>query len=557
MGSQAPAKENSGEANGAEIQAKLLDSSIRMCYERICQRLGVVNTNGRTRTSIRQILVEVIKELRRYQPTWTVFVDKARHILSLIDAWLNHRVFSKLRDIVDAMYDLSHSAVWESVKVSMPPLDIQSGQIDRLIRAVDKLSRYKEVSRYLYRTAKKYPIARLVRVRVVDLSSTTFERSPPEDFVGAELDRSFERVRVDKQTLDKVCALLGRSLSRARYSFDEAIKPSRDRPVIHAEVQLLAYCDLDLRGMKPRVICSSKKACFMCNFLIKTHGKMYTPHTHGRLYRGWRLTTADGHQLANELNLALEGRLKESLTWMRRENRRIKHPLPENESATHTLILSSTTLVETESTSGGIGEERDEVDGLAAAAKSTTPENPELAAGNDRISPSAEPHSSPADPTPVPPRGHEPLTEISANIDARKGVPVKKSDFEQDASEQANGNGTSTDDKTGGHVLRPGKALSKPLTIGRGNPQLFISDSFDLLVDRGGLAKCSPQRLTCDMCWVTGEEASIDLEQNGSLIVDIDTLGEVTLPLNGPMTFFLRDGDRCVLRVSINADIPR
>ena len=128
-------------------------------------------------------------------------------------------------------------------------------------------------------------------------------------------------------------------------TFNESTTATWEESSIHAEVQLLVYCERYLHGLKPRVICSSKKACFLCNALINTHGKVYTPYSHGRVYPRWRLPKIPGDQLAERLSGVLLDRSRRSLRQMQTENKRIRHP-PPDESANHTLLLSTTTLAE-------------------------------------------------------------------------------------------------------------------------------------------------------------------------------------------------------------------
>jgi hypothetical protein len=58
---------------------------------------------------------------------------------------------------------------------------------------------------------------------------------------------------------------------------------------VHAEIQLLFYHEKHPPKIPPRIICSSKKACFLCNLFIKLHGGFVIPSTHGRLYEKWAL----------------------------------------------------------------------------------------------------------------------------------------------------------------------------------------------------------------------------------------------------------------------------
>lgn len=536
------------------MQASLFNAVISMCSKRIHQRLGLAKTNGKVRTPIRDILADVVKGLRRLRPNWTDFIDKAKAILNLIDAWLNHRVLFRLGNIVAAMHDFSHSTAWKTFVASTPALDVQRSQVDCLIRGVKKLSMYRDVARYLYRTAKRYPISRVIRVTVVDLPSTMFARSPQEDHT-SELEQVFRRVFGNKETVSNVCRILGMCQPVAGCSFENSTRSTRDQPAIHAEVQLLAYCDHHLRGMKPRVICSSKEACFLCDLLIKTHSKMYTPYTHGRLYPAWRLPTVRGDdRLANEFTLALQRRLEESLVRMRRANRRIRNPLPDNESASHTLLVSSTTLVDTESGPEEGSQGESEYQGPAAGpAGSAVPERPEAVEGGDDTPDDEKLEPSLADPMTSAHEGGVSSAGIPTDVSAIKAVALNK-------AEETNANATATCSGHQTHVLRLGEAISTRLDPGHENSQLFATDSFDLLVERSEAESASssgarhpPKRFTCGITWITAEEASIIMEQSGLLIVDINTLDEVSLPLEGLTTFFLRDGDGCVLRLSLDA----
>jgi hypothetical protein len=76
---------------------------------------------------------------------------------------------------------------------------------------------------------------------------------------------------------------------------------------IHAEIQILAHYEVYEVQRPPRVICSSKDACYLCNAFVSLHGKFHIPASHGRLYQAWRLPELQGfHDLQNQLNLYLE-----------------------------------------------------------------------------------------------------------------------------------------------------------------------------------------------------------------------------------------------------------
>jgi hypothetical protein len=58
---------------------------------------------------------------------------------------------------------------------------------------------------------------------------------------------------------------------------------------VHVEIQLLFYYEAHPSRRRPRFICSSKSACYLCNLFFSLHGGFYVPRTHGQLYAQWIL----------------------------------------------------------------------------------------------------------------------------------------------------------------------------------------------------------------------------------------------------------------------------
>lgn len=109
---------------------------------------------------------------------------------------------------------------------------------------------------------------------------------------------------------------------------------SKDRPRVHAEIQLIFFYELHPAEIPPRVICSGKSACFLCNLFVKLHGRFYMARTHGVLYKAWALPniTASLLSQAREKELALTVRqfnrtLKATIETVRQgRNMRRYHP---------------------------------------------------------------------------------------------------------------------------------------------------------------------------------------------------------------------------------------
>lgn len=79
------------------------------------------------------------------------------------------------------------------------------------------------------------------------------------------------------------------SPSRLDAKFNESMAETIRVGRVHAEIKILFFYELHPRGIRPRVICSSKSACYLCNLFIYIHGEFFTPRTHGRLYEKWML----------------------------------------------------------------------------------------------------------------------------------------------------------------------------------------------------------------------------------------------------------------------------
>lgn len=334
------------------MQSQAFDAVISMCSERILERLGVHDlpaAHGKVRKPIKAPLITAVdylktsRRVRRLREAAEGVVQGLRRIIRAIDAWSNHRVLPELRAVLDAGYDLSNIRGWDSIIASIPNRILSPTQRDKIVDVVTKIARYREVARYLYRTAKKFPIARNIRVVTVDLAPAAFGKTQLGGH-DPQVDAFFQKFRQNKLKFARLCRLLSVSETDAQSSFRQNTEDILGVSRIHAEVQLLVYCDLELAGPRPRVICSRKAACFLCNQLIKAHGKVYTPYCHGKLYTPWRLPKLGGGELSRRLSSTLEQFTRDSLEEMRRRGARVKHPPPTGESATHTLLSSLTTL---------------------------------------------------------------------------------------------------------------------------------------------------------------------------------------------------------------------
>src|SRR5271167_475092 len=79
------------------------------------------------------------------------------------------------------------------------------------------------------------------------------------------------------------------SLDQTQELFEQRLRDVHGAKRIHAEIQIIYHYELNPVPISPRVICSSKSACFLCNLFAQVHRKFYIARTHGRLYENWKL----------------------------------------------------------------------------------------------------------------------------------------------------------------------------------------------------------------------------------------------------------------------------
>ncbi|KFY23502.1 hypothetical protein V491_02510, partial [Pseudogymnoascus sp. VKM F-3775] len=88
---------------------------------------------------------------------------------------------------------------------------------------------------------------------------------------------------------------------------------------VHAEIQLLFFYEIHPQLPRPRIICASKSACYLCNLYFRLHGGFRVPRSHGKLYKQWTLPDwlpvplarhAELSNVATRFNAALEARAR-------------------------------------------------------------------------------------------------------------------------------------------------------------------------------------------------------------------------------------------------------
>lgn len=175
-----------------------------------------------------------------------------------------------------------------------------------LVERIRKLGLYIRLGPTLLRFARRLPIFRNITVRCIAIKSTL--QGDLQASAGGQVPQGLLY-----QYLQDPSSAQGRKIahleSRIKSNLVETQADLRQKSLckkkIHAEIQLLFYYEQQPQTkLRPRAICSSKNACFLCNAFLQIHNQFYTPKTHGKLYSSWTLPNLSALCLAR-------GRIKE------------------------------------------------------------------------------------------------------------------------------------------------------------------------------------------------------------------------------------------------------
>ncbi|KAI0116614.1 hypothetical protein F4776DRAFT_673172 [Hypoxylon sp. NC0597] len=349
--------DGSGTSN---VEIDVFKAIISMCSRRILHRLRLRGrkTHYQSIEKALQTAYEHLKHAERggfkkagLLPILDEFIKKASDILRLVRSWAGHQTDLELENLVEGIYRLRKvgdlCALFENGHI--PDQIMEPSLRASLLNMINKVARYREAAKFLYRMAKEYPLARRMRVVVAQLSKKAFKRVTDNKHT-PRLDNTVlltEGLKNNEKDLTHICRLLNGDEGEANNRFIGQTKETLRNAKIHAEIQLLYYCEQNIPHSRlPRVICSSKDACWLCNEFILLYQKIHIPRSHGRLYPGWRLPAlrANGFDdLAERYNQRLQGSLRDSLKMLFIRKERTNYPDP-NESTLLTLYLSDSTL---------------------------------------------------------------------------------------------------------------------------------------------------------------------------------------------------------------------
>lgn len=330
-------------AIASDAEEAIFRNIVAMCSLRIRERLRfAVHKTKKPKQTIKRLLEDISTSL---DGKYSDFRGDAKAVVKIIDMWLKHQTEQRLCDIVEAVYQLSCNSSLSQIFSSVPNTRMGSSERRNLLKMVRRVARYRDAARFLYRTAKKYSIVRAMQIVLISLPryafrSLSIEHEP--DFLA-----TCARLQIahgSQANVARVARLLGREEQTAEQSFSHQCTKTLREGKIHAEIQLAYYFETYRPKPAPRVVASSKMACFLCNIFLCQAAKVYTKRCHGRLYPGWKLPVFPSQCGLERLFVqSLEAFIRDSAATLLLRQRRTFFPQP-SESTLWTMDLSATTL---------------------------------------------------------------------------------------------------------------------------------------------------------------------------------------------------------------------
>jgi hypothetical protein len=308
--------------------------------------------------------------------------------LNELETCRSDQVACHMKKVIRATHRLNEATKFDHIffGIELNPTT-RTGFITRLA----KLSRYQECCLYLCQTAKRFGLFTDAEVTVVSLDAQLFAKTlsvPPECCLEDCLSRCERSAPFSFGARNIIARLL--ESSKDNSTFLSAVRKALRESCIHAEVQLVCYYELYPVARKPRIICSSKDACYLCNLFIRLHGAFKVPKAHNNIYAGWRLLPLPAlDRVLPQLNDLLEARIRELLVIIMRD-RSLRLPLPQNPNES-TVFPFSTSLptpassVRTVEASGSVAVKPEEVNenelGLLEGENALDPERSDDSSG--------------------------------------------------------------------------------------------------------------------------------------------------------------------------------
>lgn len=340
-----------------------------MCHKRILRRLKLRGA----KPSIKKTLERGREAIREAGKTseFSPLVEEFGKLESVVDAWLATdktarsdkapRKLLKLKAIVLALCDLQQRQDLITMVGKIPnSADFSPNSKTSLLNIIKKVAVYWKCVPFLRRLETKYfvrwnrSLFGQMKVVLAKLPPQAFTRAPADHLkanFASKIPEEFlvkDRAEISRRRCRGMRNKHGQLTRDANGDQARLASETLTKGKVHAEIQLLFHCyELEEMELPPRVVSSSKDACYLCDAFISMHGRMHVPGSHGRLYHAWRLPKVGDGGLHSRFVNSLDVRIREEMVMRQRDGPDVRNESPnespnENPNESTTVSLPST-----------------------------------------------------------------------------------------------------------------------------------------------------------------------------------------------------------------------
>lgn len=183
-----------------------------------------------------------------------------------------------------------------NLQANLPKYDPSKAR--SLCDTIRKIGRYQTCANRLAQLASNNVLFLNVRTVCVCLDQEALQHTvQPEKAPADKVLLLVSNGKFKEAQLSRLLQSATSNVAKSQWKFKASLSMAQGVDAkVHAEVQLLWYIKSLCLKKPPRVIESSKLACYLCSALIACTGEYEPGRSHGRIYRGWRLpsTACDG-----------------------------------------------------------------------------------------------------------------------------------------------------------------------------------------------------------------------------------------------------------------------
>lgn len=249
-----------------------------------------------------------------------------------------------LDDFIETAFRLDQVGEIRALLAEIPCQFLDSSLHEEFVNQLKAVTRLREAVAILVRMAREFPLVRKMRFVSTSLPDEAFNRGDSTACIHT-LGDVIRSEHQSKRAKEIICKIMGISEQAVSQTLTDQAQATLAEAKIHAEIQLIYYCELNASTIIrwPRILCSSKDTCWLCNEFILLHGKMYTPGSHGKFPHAWRLPLLANPlgSLTADFNARLKGHVSKGFRAIMQGDDQVHQP--KDFKALATLLLRPST----------------------------------------------------------------------------------------------------------------------------------------------------------------------------------------------------------------------